>query len=132
MPYDVVFITGDNAMRQSEKATLPNLCGIPPERMYFSKTLEEALQAVNAEAKTGGISVIVTDLSTGGVSIGNKVLEYVKENKLGIPVIIKSVQPEEQYAPVLLRKGAFAYYEKTKPQKDLAGKVREALAQPRK
>lgn len=132
MPYDVLVVTGNYEMRQAEEKTLPGSFGVPAERMCFVGTLDDAVQTIDNEAKAGSrVGVVVTDMSLGGVTIGIQILGYVKSKELGIPVIIKSAGKEEDYARALIRKGAFAYYDKNKPLEGLVGKVREALTQPK-
>ncbi len=59
---------------------------------------------------------------------GLEVLRDVKSIYPRIPVIIVSVQPEDQYAARCLRAGAAAYVNKDKANEDLVRAVREILA----
>ena len=129
MDYDVLLVTGNPGMRQDERRAMEVYAGLPAERIYAASTLEEAIEVMKRTVSTGGrIGVIATDLSLGGISIGTKLLDYVRASGVQIPVIIKSVNLASVYEADMIRRGAFAYYQKDKPLQDLVNKVQEALA----
>jgi DNA-binding NarL/FixJ family response regulator len=71
--------------------------------------------------------VLLLDINMPGRN-GLDVLRDVKRTYPKIPVIIVSVQPEDQYATRCLRAGAAAYVNKDRATEELARTVREILA----
>ncbi len=77
-------------------------------------------------ARTGP-TLLVLDINMPGRS-GLDVLRDVKRTLPRLPVIILSVQPEEQYAMRCLRAGASAYINKDSATEELAKACRKVLA----
>jgi DNA-binding NarL/FixJ family response regulator len=73
------------------------------------------------------ISVLVLDINMPGRS-GLEVLREVKSGHPRLPVIILSVQPEDQYAMRCLRAGAAAYINKDSAPEELAQATRKVLS----
>jgi len=71
-------------------------------------------------------SVIVLDINMPGRS-GLDVLREVKRDYPRLPVIILSVQPEDQYAVRCLRAGASAYINKDSAPEELAQAIKKIL-----
>ena len=99
--------------------------------------LAEALPGVNfIEARTGDevisqlakspIGLAVLDINMPGRS-GLDVLKDIKLSHPRLPVIILSVQPEEQYAVRCLRAGAAAYISKDSAADELGKAVKKIL-----
>ncbi|MBI2580554.1 hypothetical protein HYV85_01970 [Candidatus Woesearchaeota archaeon] len=132
MNYDVLLVTGNPDVRQDERMIMEEYAGLPAERIYVAGTLDEAIEVVKKTVSAEGrIGVIVTDLSHRGISIGTKLLDYVRASGVQIPVIIKSVRLASDCEATMLSMGAFAYDQKDNPVQDLVGKVQEALARKR-
>ena len=72
-------------------------------------------------------SVLLLDINMPGRS-GLEVLQDVKRDYPEIPVIIVSVQPEDQYAMRCLRTGAAAYVNKDRATEELVVAVGKILA----
>ena len=72
------------------------------------------------------VNVLVLDINMPGRS-GLDVLRDVKHNYPRLPVIILSVQPEDQYAMRCLRAGAAAYINKDSAQEELALAIKKIL-----
>ena len=72
-------------------------------------------------------SVLLMDINMPGRS-GLDVLPEVKRNYPNIPVVMVSVQPEDQYAMRCLRAGAAAYVNKDRATEELVPVVRKVLA----
>jgi DNA-binding NarL/FixJ family response regulator len=100
--------------------------------------LAEALPGVNfIEARTGDevisqlakspIGLAVLDINMPGRS-GLDVLKDIKLSHPRLPVIILSVQPEEQYAVRCLRAGAAAYISKDSAADELGRAVKKILS----
>ena len=88
-------------------------------------------EAGNAEEALGllarhAISLVVLDINMPGRS-GLDVLRDVKRLYPRLPVIILSVQPEDQYAVRCLRAGAAAYINKDSAPEELAQAARKVL-----
>jgi two-component system, NarL family, invasion response regulator UvrY len=75
--------------------------------------IEEAVNGTEAWAKikTGNFDLVIMDVSMPEMS-GLDVLRKVKERDLGIPVLMLSVYPQEQYAIQAFKLGAFGYISK--------------------
>jgi len=71
--------------------------------------------------------LILLDINMPGRS-GLRVLEDVVRNHPTVPVVMVSVQPEDQYAACCLRSGAAAYVNKDKAIEELPAVVRKILA----
>jgi len=72
-------------------------------------------------------AALLLDINMPGRS-GLDVLRDVKHSYPKTPVIIVSVQPEDQYAMRCVRAGAAAYINKDKATEELAPAVRQILA----
>ena len=72
-------------------------------------------------------SVLLLDINMPGRN-GLDVLQDVKRDYPEIPVVIVSVQPEDQYAMRCLRAGAAAYVNKDRATEELACVVGKILA----
>jgi two-component system invasion response regulator UvrY len=89
---------------------------------------------VSAEASTGqdvlrkvraqNFDLILLDISLPGIS-GLDVLKQIKSLKPGLPVLILSMYPEEQYAVRTLRAGASGYLTKESASSELIRAIRE-------
>lgn len=73
------------------------------------------------------VSLLVLDINMPGRS-GLEILRAVKSSHPRLPVIILSVQPEDQYAMRCLRAGAAAYINKDSAPEELAEATRKILA----
>jgi DNA-binding NarL/FixJ family response regulator len=73
------------------------------------------------------VDLLLLDINMPGRN-GMEVLQDVKCDYPGTPVIIVSVQPEDQYAIRCLRAGAAAYVNKDKATEELVRVVRKTLA----
>jgi DNA-binding NarL/FixJ family response regulator len=81
---------------------------------------------VLADLARGPFNLLLLDINMRGNS-GLAVLRDVKRKYPEIPVIIVSVQPEDQYAKRCLRAGAAAYVKKDRASEDLAQAVATVL-----
>ena len=107
----------------------------PVVREGLKQILSEAQDIkVTAEAEDGHeildkvrnqeFDVIVLDISMPGL-MGLDVLKQLKSEKPEIPVLILSMQPEEQYAIRVLRAGASGYLTKASAPDKLTGAIRK-------
>lgn len=83
----------------------------------------EALEAVRREP----FDVVLLDISMPGMS-GMDALKHIKAEQPGLPVLIYSVHPEEQYAVRALRAGASGYLTKDSVPDELLQAVRTAFS----
>jgi DNA-binding NarL/FixJ family response regulator len=83
-------------------------------------------QVLGLLAKSG-VDLLLLDINMPGRN-GLDVLQDVKRDYPATPVIIVSVQPEDQYAIRCLRAGAAAYINKDKATEELARAVGKILA----
>jgi len=74
------------------------------------------------------VDLILLDINMPGRS-GLHVLEDLVRSHPRVPVVMVSVQPEDQYAPRCLRSGAAAYVNKDKATEELAHVVKKVLAE---
>lgn len=72
-------------------------------------------------------ALLLLDINMPGRN-GLDVLQDAKRDYPEMPVVIVSVQPEDQYAPRCLRAGAAAYINKDKATEELAQAVTKILA----
>ncbi len=70
--------------------------------------------------------VLLLDINMPGRS-GLEVLQNVKQKYPQLPVVMVSVQPENQYASRCLRAGAAAYVNKDSASEELAPTIRKIL-----
>ena len=78
-------------------------------------------------ARSGRCDVMLLDISMPGKD-GLDVLRDVKEEKLGIPVLILSMHPEEQYAIQALKAGAAGYLTKESAADELVTAIRKVAS----
>jgi DNA-binding NarL/FixJ family response regulator len=95
---------------------------IPGARFSEAASGDEVLIRLAASP----FSVIVLDINMPGRS-GLDVLRDVKRDYPRLPVIILSVQPEDQYAMRCLRAGAAAYINKDSAPEELAQAIKKIL-----
>jgi two-component system, NarL family, invasion response regulator UvrY len=95
---------------------------------YPSAQIEECndAEAVIKHTITSNWDIIICDLSMPGRS-GLDVVEHVKYNYPGLPVLILSIHPEEQYAIRALRAGAAGYLSKDAATDELVKAVQKLL-----
>jgi len=86
---------------------------------------DEACDAKEAldKIKTRNYSVIVLDIALPGKS-GLDVLKEIKNERPGLPVLILSMYPEDQYAIRVLKSGAAGYMTKESAPEELVTAVR--------
>ncbi len=80
---------------------------------------EEVLERVPA----GGIDLVILDISLPGRS-GLEVLKQLRETAPGLPVLVLSMYPEEQYAVRVIRSGASGYLTKDAAPEELVEAIR--------
>jgi len=95
---------------------------------FPSAMIEEATDAEEVIKKSLSTEwdVIICDLSMPGRS-GLDVVQHVKQNFPGLPVLILSIHPEEQYAIRALKAGAAGYLSKDTAPEELVKAVRRVL-----
>ncbi len=81
---------------------------------------------VLAQLAISQYGVLLLDINMPGRS-GMEVLQNVKQKYPQLPVIMVSVQPENQYASRCLRAGAAAYVNKENASEELAATIRKIL-----
>lgn len=79
----------------------------------------EALEFVRG----GGIDLVVLDLSMPGLS-GLETVKKLRQECPGIPVLVLSMHPEEQYAVRVMKSGAAGYLTKDSAPEELVTAVR--------
>ncbi|MFH1069323.1 MAG: response regulator transcription factor [Candidatus Glassbacteria bacterium] len=89
-------------------------------------TVEEAENGseVLGRVEKGNYDVIVLDISMPGIS-GLDVLKQLKKMKKGVPVLVLSRHPEEQYAVRVIRAGADGYLTKESAPTELASAIQK-------
>ncbi|MEN9570500.1 MAG: hypothetical protein RL172_1731 [Bacteroidota bacterium] len=70
--------------------------------------------------------IVISDLSMPGKS-GLEALQYIKQSVPGVPVLILSIHPEEQYAIRVLKAGAAGYLSKDTAPDELVNAVHRVL-----
>lgn len=90
--------------------------------------VDEAADGQNALEllEHGAYSLILLDISMPGRG-GLEVLRDIKQLRPGVPVLILSMHPEEEYAERSIRAGACGYVAKRNAAEKLAGEIRTAL-----
>ena len=76
------------------------------------------------KARTGDFDVVVLDI-TMPVKNGVDVLSQLKRERPGLPVLVVSMHPEEQYAVRALRAGAAGYLTKESAPEELVAAIRK-------
>lgn len=74
----------------------------------------------------GKWDVVISDLSMPGKS-GLDALQYIRQQYPGLPVLILSIHPEEQYAIRVLKAGAAGYLSKDTAAEELVNAVKRVL-----
>jgi len=74
----------------------------------------------------GKWDVVISDLSMPGKS-GLEALQYIRQQYPGLPVLILSIHPEEQYAIRVLKAGAAGYLSKDTAPEELVNAVKRVL-----
>ncbi len=74
----------------------------------------------------GKWDVVISDLSMPGKS-GLDALQYIRQQYPGLPVLILSIHPEEQYAIRVLKAGAAGYLSKDTAPEELVNAVKRVL-----
>jgi DNA-binding NarL/FixJ family response regulator len=117
-----ILIADDHAVvRRGLKDILAD--ALPEAQFYEAGSGDEVLSRLAVSQ----ISVLVLDINMPGRS-GLEVLREVKSGHPRLPVIILSVQPEDQYAMRCLRAGAAAYINKDSAPEELAQATRKVLS----
>ena len=80
-----------------------------------------------ALAEKGNYALVLLDISMPGRG-GLEVLKEVKRHRPGVPVLILSMHPEEEYAVRAFRAGASGYLTKDSAAEELVQAVRTVLA----
>ena len=78
------------------------------------------------KVRSGDYDVIVLDISMPGKN-GMQTLKELKRERPGVPVIILSMHPEEQYAVRALKAGAFGYITKESATDELIEALKRVL-----
>ena len=81
-------------------------------------------QEVFSKVRTGDYDVLVLDVSMPGIN-GMDILRQLKDEKPGLPVLMLSIHPEEQYAVRALRSGASGYLTKESAPDELVAAIRK-------
>ena len=81
-------------------------------------------QEVLSKVRTGDYDVLVLDVSMPGIN-GMDILRQLKNEKPGLPVLMLSIHPEEQYAVRALRSGASGYLTKESAPDELVAAIRK-------
>ena len=81
-------------------------------------------QEVLSKVRTGDYDVLVLDVSMPGIN-GLDILRQLKNEKPGLPVLMLSIHPEEQYAARALRSGASGYLTKESAPDELVAAIRK-------
>lgn len=84
---------------------------------------EDAIQLVDQ----GDWDVVILDISMPGRS-GLDALKEIKKIKPGLPVLVLSIHPEDQYATRVLRAGASGYMTKEMAPEELLTAINKVLA----
>ena len=117
-----ILIADDHAVvRRGLKDILAE--ALPGARFFEAANGDEAMSRLAGSP----VSVFVLDINMPGRS-GLDVLRDVKRDYPRLPVIILSVQPEDQYAMRCLRAGAAAYINKDSAPEDLAQAIKKILS----
>jgi len=116
-----ILIADDHAVvRRGLKEILAE--ALPSTRFLEAGSGDEVMSSLAGSQ----VSLLVLDINMPGRS-GLDVLRDVKSNYPRLPVIILSVQPEDQYAMRCLRAGAAAYINKDSAPEELAQATKKIL-----
>jgi len=117
-----ILIADDHAVvRRGLKEILAE--ALPGTRFFEAGSGDEVISCLAGSP----VSLLVLDINMPGRS-GLDVLRDVKSNYPRLPVIILSVQPEDQYAMRCLRAGAAAYINKDSAPEELAQATKKILS----
>ena len=117
-----ILIADDHAVvRRGLKEILAE--ALPGTRFFEAGSGDEVMSSLAGSQ----VSLLVLDINMPGRS-GLDVLRDVKSNYPRLPVIILSVQPEDQYAMRCLRAGAAAYINKDSAPEELAQATKKILS----
>jgi DNA-binding NarL/FixJ family response regulator len=117
-----VLLVDDHAVvRQGLKQVLAE--SLPDATFGDAANGEEALRM----ARTANWDIVVLDISLPGKS-GLEALKELRAAQPGLPVLVLSMHPEEQFAVRVLRAGAAGYLTKRTAAKDLVAAVNKVLA----
>ena len=117
-----ILIADDHAVvRRGLKEILAE--ALPSTRFLEAGSGDEVMSSLAGSQ----VSLLVLDINMPGRS-GLDVLRDVKSNYPRLPVIILSVQPEDQYAMRCLRAGAAAYINKDSAPEELAQATKKILS----
>lgn len=118
-----ILIADDHAVvRRGLKEILAD--AFPSASFFEASNADEVFSLL---AKAHRYAVLVLDINMPGRS-GLDVLQEVKRTHPQLPVIILSVQPEDQYAIRCLRAGAAAYISKDSAPEELATAAKKVLS----
>lgn len=117
-----VLLVDDHAVvRQGLRQVLAE--SLPDATFGDAANGEEALRL----ARTTNWDIVVLDISLPGKS-GLEVLKELRAAHPGLPVLVLSMHPEEQFAVRALRAGASGYLTKRTAARDLVAAVKRVLA----
>jgi two-component system, NarL family, invasion response regulator UvrY len=89
-----------------------------------ASTGSEALALADALMQSGGLDVVLLDIAMPGGD-GLDVLQALRRNHPGLPVLMLSTYPEKQYAVRCIRLGAAGYLHKSADPDDMLAAVRK-------
>jgi len=117
-----ILLVDDHAVvRQGLKQILTE--SLPDSTFGDAASGEEAVE----KAGTADWDIVVLDISLPGKS-GLETLKELRAARPGLPVLVLSMHPEEQFAVRVLRAGAAGYLTKRTAAKDLVAAVKRVLA----
>ena len=104
---------------------LREILSAPPD-MTVAGEAQNACEALEL-VRTGRWDVVILDIKMPGKS-GLEALKQLKSERPGLPVLVLSVYPEEQYAVRVLRAGADGYMNKEAAPEQLVEAVRKVVS----
>lgn len=117
-----ILLVDDHAVvRQGLKQIVAE--SLPDATFGDAANADEALRM----ARTRNWDIVILDISLPGKS-GLEALKELRVARPGLPVLVLSMHPEEQFAVRALRAGAAGYLTKRTAAKDLVAAVRKVLA----
>jgi two-component system invasion response regulator UvrY len=103
-------------------------------RQIFAETsdIEVGADATNAgealeQARAGGWDAILLDLSLPGTD-GLELLKQLRLDQPGVPILVLSMHPEDQFALRAIRAGASGYVTKNAAPDELVSAIRKVVA----
>ncbi len=103
-------------------ADAPDVCVVAE-----AQTGVEVLAKVQALGGAAGLSLVLLDIAMPGVD-GLEVLQTLRREHSGLPVLMLSTYPENQYAVRCIRLGAGGYLNKSADPDDMVAAVRTVAA----